>query len=227
MLCNQCREILSEYIDGALELGEQVSIERHLADCEPCRAVRDDLLQIVHFSKQLPEHVPTGALWARIQSGLEADRPAGGWTRIASWWARLEARQFRLSIPQLAATAAALVILLSIGVAVSRREAPGPAGEAQAVAPAASAAPLNRLSNPDMQQMEEQIGRLQETVDQRKPGWNPQLRAAFERNLSYVDESLLECRHQLHQNPEDGVSQELMLNAYREKVRVLEGFQRF
>ena len=54
MVCKQCQELLSEYIDGALELGEQVNVERHLADCEPCRAVRDDLLQIVHFSQRLP-----------------------------------------------------------------------------------------------------------------------------------------------------------------------------
>ena len=40
MGCKQCQELLSDYIDGALELGEQVNIERHLGDCEPCRAVR-------------------------------------------------------------------------------------------------------------------------------------------------------------------------------------------
>ena len=38
MVCKQCQELLSEYIDGALELGEQVNIERHLGECEPCRA---------------------------------------------------------------------------------------------------------------------------------------------------------------------------------------------
>src|SRR5262249_40938652 len=89
MVCNEYRELLSDYIDGALELGEQVKVESHLADCEPCRAVRDDLLQIVHFSKQLPEHTPSSALWARIQSSIEAEQPAGFWTRAMSWWNRV------------------------------------------------------------------------------------------------------------------------------------------
>jgi hypothetical protein len=31
----------------------------------------------------------------------------------------------------------------------------------------------------------------------------------------------------LNDNPADAVSQELMLNAYREKVRLLEGFEKF
>ena len=52
-------------------------------------------------------------------------------------------------------------------------------------------------------------------------------RIAFERNLLYVDQTLVECRHQLNDNPADDVSQELMLNAYREKVRLLEGFDKF
>ena len=78
MICTKCQELLSDYIDGALELGEQVSIERHLADCEPCRAMRDDLLQIVHFSHQLPLQAPASSLWPRIQSDLTELRPRFG-----------------------------------------------------------------------------------------------------------------------------------------------------
>src|ERR1051325_9587915 len=121
MVCNECQELLSDYIDGELELGEQVKIERHLGDCEPCRAVRDDLLQIVHFSHQLPEQAPSGALWSRIQSDIAGQQPAGFWTRARAWWTQTQNRNFNLSIPQMAAAAAALVIVLSVGVIVSRQ----------------------------------------------------------------------------------------------------------
>jgi predicted anti-sigma-YlaC factor YlaD len=80
MLCMQCQELLSEYIDGGLELGEEVNIERHLSDCESCRAVRDDLLQIVHFSQQLPVQAPSTSLWPRINAGL-ADLQPSFWNR--------------------------------------------------------------------------------------------------------------------------------------------------
>ena len=110
MICKQCQEHISDYIDGLLELGEQVKIERHLADCEPCRAVRDDLLQIVHFSHQLPEHAPSGALWARIQSDIAEEQPAGFLSRAGAWWAQLKTRNFNLSIPQMVASAAALAL---------------------------------------------------------------------------------------------------------------------
>src|SRR5215211_1227125 len=110
MVCNECQELLSDYIDGELELGEQVKIERHLGDCEPCRAVRDDLLQIVHFSHQLPEHSPSGALWARIQSDIE-EQPASFWSRVSAGWVRTKSRHFDLSIPQMVAAGAALAIV--------------------------------------------------------------------------------------------------------------------
>jgi Putative zinc-finger len=223
MVCKQCQELLSEYIDGALELGERVNIERHLSNCEPCRAVRDDLLQIVHFSQQLPLHSPSGALWSRIQSGIDELKPSA-WARPLRWLASIGNRNFSMSVPQMIATTAALAIVVSIGVIVSRRDG----GRFEASNDARPVAvEVTPLSNTDLQQLENQISRLSETVEQRKNSWDPELRVAFERNLYYVNQSLIECRHHLNDNPADNVSKELMLNAYREKVRLLEGFEKF
>jgi len=224
MVCKQCQELLSEYIDGALELGEQVNIERHLGDCEPCRAVRDDLLQIVHFSQQLPIQSPSTALWPRISLDLAELEPRF-WSRPLRWLVSFRMLNFNFSVPQLIAGAAALAIVVSIGVIVSRRDG----GQPQLSVSTGSVTPseVKPLSQTDLQQLEKQITQLSETVEQRKDSWDPELRTAFERNLLYIDQSLVECRHQLKANPADNVSQELMLNAYREKVRLLEGFEKF
>ena len=219
MSCTKCQELLSDYIDGALEFGEQVSIERHLADCEPCRAMRDDLLQIVHFSHQLPLQAPASSLWPRIQSDITELRPRF-WDGPIRWWARIRSFNFNLSVPQMIAGAATLVIVISIGVIVSRRDAVNSDT-------ATRLSQITPLSNADLQQLEKQINKLSDSVEQRKESWDPELRIAFERNLFYVDQTLVECRHQLNDNPSDDVSQELMLNAYREKVRLLEGFDKF
>lgn len=224
MLCTQCQELLSEYIDGGLELGEQVNIERHLSDCEPCRAVRDDLLQIVHFSQQLPVQSPATSLWPRINAGLAELQPSF-WNRSVRWFANLRTRNFNLSIPQMIATAAALAIVVSTGIILSRRDN-GTVQSAVALnAPVTS--DTTPLSQSDLQLLEKQISQLSATVEQRKDTWDPELRTAFERNLLYVNQSLAECRHQLNDHPGDDVSQELMLTAYREKIRLLEGFEKF
>ncbi|MEN3334889.1 MAG: hypothetical protein V7641_4254 [Blastocatellia bacterium] len=223
MICTECQELISDYIDGLLELGEQTKVERHLADCEPCRAVRDDLLQIVHFSHQLPEQAPSTALWSRIQSELAKEQPAGAAVRAKLWWARLREQHFNLSLPQLAASAAALTILLSIGIIAFRHDS------ASTQVPVSPALPggIGLLSNPEFDALEQQINHLSESIEQKKGEWNPELRAAYERNLIYVNQSLVECRHQVKDNPADDTAQELMLNAYREKVRLLEGFESF
>ncbi|MEK6304246.1 MAG: zf-HC2 domain-containing protein [Acidobacteriota bacterium] len=224
MVCRQCQELISDYIDGSLELGEQVQIERHLGDCEPCRAVRDDLLQIVHFSHQLPIHAPSGALWTRIQTEVVQQR--GHWLRSLPWLTWLKTRHFDLSLPQMAATAAAIIIAVSAAVLFSRPDRLDQLSVRQGAA-AAGGLEVNPLSSSDFQQIEKQINQLSESVELRKVEWDPELRSAFERNLLYVDQCLAECRHQLSDNPADYVSQELMLNAYREKVRLLEGFDNF
>ena len=224
MVCSQCQELLSDYIDGALELGEQVNIERHLSDCEPCRAVRDDLLQIVHFSHQLPVQSPSTSLWPRINAGLAEVQPSP-WNRSLRWLNNFRTLNFNFSVPQMIATAAAIAIVVSTGIILSRHDN----GTTQvATAGITLSAPDDKpLSQADLQVLEKQITQLSDTVEQKKDSWDPELRNAFERNLLYVNQSLAECRHQLSDHPGDDVSQELMLNAYREKIRLLEGFDKF
>ncbi|HEY7910873.1 MAG TPA: anti-sigma factor [Blastocatellia bacterium] len=225
MVCSQCQELLSDYIDGVLELGEQVKMERHLADCDRCRAVRDDLLQIVHFSKQLPEQAPSAALWARIQTSLAEEQDASFWSRARGWWSRARGMHFDFTVPQMIASAAVLAIVISVGAVLARRDASSQMNLAGAGPVAASQA--QPLSNPEMQQLERQINDLSQSIEEVKSKWEPEVRITFERNMSYIEQSLAECRHHLTVNPEDGVSQELMLNAYREKVRLMEGFTSF
>ncbi len=225
MVCSHCQEILSDYIDGVLELGEQVKMERHLADCEPCRAVRDDLLQIVHFSKQLPEQAPSAAIWARIQSSLAEEQKASPWSRARGWWSRTRGMHFDFTVPQMIAGAAVLAVIISAGAILARRDASSEMTLAGSASFAASQA--RPLSNPELQQLERQINDLSQSIEGLKSKWEPEVRITFERNMSYIEQSLAECRHHLNVNPEDGLSQELMLNAYREKVRLMEGFTSF
>jgi hypothetical protein len=141
------------------------------------------------------------------------------------WWTSFRTLSFNFSVPQMIAAAAAFAIVISTGIILSRRE--GAPIRLAADTVALSTADARPLSQADLQQLEKQISELSASVEQRKVSWDPELRSAFERNLLYIDQSLVECRHQLNDHPGDDVSQELMLNAYREKVRLLEGFEKF
>ena len=231
MVCEQCQELISDYIDGTLELGELAKMEHHLADCESCRVVRDDLLQVVHFSKQLPLHTPSSALWARIETDLAAERPRDSWSRVKALWARVENRYLSLSVPQLVASAAAIAIVVSIGVILTRQNGQALTNQFMASQVESATVSRNLLSNSQdaeaMNQIEQRIDQLAQSVEQRKVSWTPELRQTFDRNMIHVDQTLIECKHQLNNNPADKTSQDLMLNAYREKVRLLEGFEKY
>lgn len=230
MNCIECEEIISDYVDGTLELGEQTKIELHLANCEPCRAVRDDFLQIVHFSKQLPLHTPNSDLWMRIQSEIEAEQPKTLWARTKLWWRNFNARDFNLTVPRLAAIVAAFVIMVSISAAVWRNVQTGTAAGAAPVQIASDGLKIP-LTNPDfdneVKAYEQRINQLKESVDQKKEAWAPELRTSFDRNMYYVDQSLNDCRRQLNNKPSDETCKELLKNAYNEKMRLLEGFANF
>jgi len=137
----------------------------------------------------------------------------------------LRTLNFNFSVPQMIAAAAALAIVISTGIIMSRRDN----GNIQSntAVTTLSTPDTPPVSQADLQQLEKQISQLSESVEQRKDSWDPELRNTFERNLLYVNQSLVECRHQLSDHPGDDVSQELMLNAYREKIRLLEGFDKF
>lgn len=226
MACIQFQEMISDYIDGLLSTGEQTSIEQHLAGCESCRVLRDDMLQLVHFSRHLPLHTPSVTVWTKIQTQVASARPLSIQARISSWLARLETRNFSFSLPQLAAGTIALALFITAGVVFVRRDNNTPAGSPTQTA-SRPAFNTNLLSFPDFQQIENRISQLEQSVDQRKSSWPDELRISYERNLTYVNQSLVECRQQLTGNPEDRVSEELMINAYREKMRLLEGFDQF
>jgi hypothetical protein len=232
MNCIECEEIISDYVDGALELGEQSKIEHHLANCESCRAVRDDLLQIVHFSKQLPLHTPASDLWTRIQSEIEAEQPKTFWSRVKVRWRNFNARDFNLTIPRLAALAAAFVLMASVGAAVWSNINKTAAEFVQKNTPGSGfSTPFNNLAYPEkipeFQEYEKRINQLIESVEQKKESWSPELRSSFNNNIFYADQSLKDCRQQLDNNPSDATCRELMENAYKEKMRVLEGFAKF
>ncbi len=227
MNCTDCHEMISDYVDGMLDLGEQTKIERHLANCEPCRAVRDDLLQIVHFSGQLVMHAPPNPadLWQRIQTQIVAEQPRTATAQLKNWWQRLHSRDFNFSIPQVAAVAAALILVAVISLAVFKKstDAPPIAGQGNG-----KEVPLGyNETSPEFQELEQRIRELKATVEQRKASWGSDLQSSFERSMVYVDQSLDESRQEYKNNPADEACRELLRNAYREKVRVLQGFANF
>lgn len=80
----ECRELLSEWIDGALNAGEAAAVDAHAASCAACRedAARLRRLGPALFRSPAPaDPRSTEAFVARVMSRLE-DEAVPAWERL-------------------------------------------------------------------------------------------------------------------------------------------------
>jgi hypothetical protein len=230
MNCEKCQDLISDFIDGSLDQEDHSTLNSHLAECLRCADVRNELQSLVGFCRtqrgQYSAPPNEKALWLRIRNMIESEaRPAAasvpvGRSPRTNWLSR----SWELSFPQLAASAAAIVLLVSLSTAVGlRRWQSGGTGSGAASKGTildASAANLGgRLS-----QQEQSIAYWNQRVEFNKARWNPQMRETFDRNLKVIDEAVNDSLEALRKSPHDDVSEEMLNAALNEKVSLLKEF---
>src|SRR5215213_8485851 len=230
MNCDKCQELLSEFLDGTLGHSEHVAVGAHLAACEACDAAREDFHAIIAVARDARGQifVPTDerALWLRVQAEVEAEsRPvrAAASAAGAGLWSRLFGRRFELSLPQLAAGAAALVVAAASVTALGVRFASAPARDERA-------ATVRRVVSNDsyprayLESHEASLRYWEQRVEARKASWNPRMRASFDRSVYVLDESVKESLADLRNNPHDEVAEEMLNSALRDKIELMREF---
>lgn len=68
--CHHLLEELGEYLDGEAAAATCAEIERHLAECENCRAVVDTLRKTITLYRELPPPALSDAARARLYKTL-------------------------------------------------------------------------------------------------------------------------------------------------------------
>jgi hypothetical protein len=230
MNCEKCQELLSEFLDGTLGHSEHAAVGAHLAACDACDAAREDFHAIIAVARdargQLFVPADESALWLRVREEVEAEsRPARAARAAAGagFWSRLFGQRFELSLPQLAAGAAALVVAAASVTALGVRYASAPA-------PAERSASVRRVVSDDvyprtyLEQHEASMRYWEQRVAARKASWNPRMRASFDRSVYVLDQSVSDSLNELRQNPHDEMAEETLNVALREKIELLREF---
>jgi hypothetical protein len=229
MNCEKCQELIGELVDGGLTGEDKSTLSLHLEECLTCADVRDDLQSIVAFCRShrgeysaLPN---ADALWLRIRTVIEAEtqaatpaiRPSPG-----SFLSRWMSRSWELSMPQLAASAAAIVLIVSLGTAVGLRRWDNAKGTTQVTS---SPSPDYATSVRDrMWQQQQAINYWNQRVETNKVRWNQGMRDTFERNLKVIDQAVNDSLSELNRDPHDEVSEEMLNAALNEKLALLKEF---
>jgi hypothetical protein len=229
MNCDKCQDLISDFLDGALSRADQSTLNSHLEECLGCADVRNDLESLVGFCRtQRGQYNPVPnekALWLRIRNVVESEAssvtalpvPAG-----RNFWTNWVSRSWELSFPQLAASAAAIVLVVSLSTAVGlRRWQIGDKGSAPA-----PAGPVVNISDVHKRASQQQqfIAYWNQRVEFNKARWSPQMRETFDRNLKVIDEAVNESFEALSKNPHDEVSEEMLNAALNEKLSLLKEF---
>lgn len=243
MNCEKCQDLLSDFLDGALSTEDHRMLNAHLEECLSCAGAHDDLDSILSFCRDCRGEYAAPpnekALWLRIRNIVESERDVAvaaanstvGPLSSESWWSRLMNRSWELSLPQLSAAVALIVMAVSLGTVFSLQRL-------QNLSATPSARPNELVSNSPKtasptamltvddrvrhQQME--IDYWNKRIQQQMASWSPQTRASFERNLSVIDQAVADSRNQLLVDPHDEVSEEMLNSALSEKMQLLREF---
>ena len=233
MNCEKCQDLIHDLVDGALSREDSAALNRHLDDCLSCAGVRDDLQSIVSFCQQHRGEYAAPpnerALWLRIRNVIEAEQAA---TTVAvpatpvkpSFWPGWLTHSWELSVPQLTAAFAALVVIVSLATAVGiRRWESGDKGITNNATPRGLMAEGANLSDRFAQQRQA-IAYWNQRVELNKARWNAQVRETFDRNLQVIDQAVNDSLSELNRNPHDEVSEEMLNEALNEKLALLKEF---
>ena len=236
MHCDECNELLSNFMDSDLDEVRAQAVREHLAVCSPCAKVCEDLAAIIDLCKTEPpnEIVPPNsqALWCRINNIIESEIKPEPLPKIEE-----PRRQFRrFSLPQLAGAVLSIAMMSSLLTVVAIRNYRSSTDEFATRSPESQTlaerlmAKVGLIDTP-LKARERRLAEQQAVIEywdkrvmERRSQWDARVRDAFDRNLDIINESVNDYTVILQQNPEDEITGEMLDSALDEKTSLLRQF---
>lgn len=236
MKCEDCKELISAFLDNDLDEAIASDIRQHLALCTPCAKMCEDFASILDFcqTEQPADILPPNsqALWCRINNLIESEiEPKPKPEELP------RRRLWHLSFPQLASAVLGIAVISSLLTVIGIKNYLQPSGEDYATRSSASQTTFEKVlskvglaDTPQearkrrLEQQQAAIEYWNDRVQTRRAMWDKNMREAFDRNLNLVNESVNEYTLILQQNPEDEISGEMLDSVLNDKMELLREF---
>ena len=234
MTCDECKSLLSAFMDHELAQEQADVVRAHLAACPPCGQVCEELASMLDlFDAGVPSGIvspDSKNLWLRINNIIENEVRPGS---------PVEARPRRfwqLSLAQLGSAVICIAIVSSLLTIVALRNYTRPPGQPTAESAASRSlferalGKIGLVETPqqarDRRRREQQaaIDYWNARVQARRQQWDRMTREAFDRNLQVIDESVNGYTMILQQDPDDDLSGEMLDSVLNEKMNLLRDF---
>jgi len=236
------------FLDNELDQKSSGEVREHLADCEPCSKMCEDLAMILDFchldveEAALPPNPQ--ALWCRINNVIESEVQAEivKETREKIKAAEVEQantgwlpRKWNFSFMQIASAVLFIAIVSSVLTVIGIKNYSSSNNDFSSATsePTILDRVLGKVGLIETQQekrarilkeRETAIDYWNKRVQARRAQWNANLRDAFDRNLNEINQAVSEYTEILQENPQDELSGEMLDSALNEKMELLREF---
>jgi anti-sigma factor RsiW len=220
MNCNDYRDAIAEFVDGALDAAGQRELERHVAGCADCRALVADLKSIQATAFTLERHQPPARAWTAIRERIAAEPLPDTRGRVLAW------PRTRTAWGVWMAAAAALLIVTTAGIfSIVNEPAPTHQDAAATSTPAddtPTAASIAAELHAAEEHYDKAIRGLEQIARSQSNELDPQTAAVLQKNLQVIDQAISDSRAALNQQPTSTDVQDSLFDAMRTKVAVLQ-----
>jgi len=208
MNCKKAKKLISDYVDGELDLTKRSSLEEHLESCEECRKILEDYKGIAGTARQLEAGSPSPYVWNRIKKGLETSTPS-----------YKEAKRLPLRwSPKLKYAVSFLSVLLVVGAVVVGIYY---LGNQKGLSPFKQQDDVIANLKKAEKHYKLAIESMMKAVEAQENGMDPEVAEVFQANLNLIDSSITACRKAVLNDPRDIDSRNILLAAYKEKTDLL------
>lgn len=236
MNCEECKNLISVFMDSELDEPQASDLRNHLAICLDCAMVCEDFSSILDVcTTEFPsEIIPPNskALWCRINNIIETDAKPPVIPPDES-----RGRFWQLSFWQLSAAVICIAVISSLLTFVAVQNYTLPPNADFTTRSVASQTTFEKiLSKVGLMETPQQARdrRIKEQhaaidywnnrVQTRRVQWDRPTRDAFDRNLQAIQESVNEYTIILQRNPDDELSGEMLDAVLNDKMNLLRDF---
>lgn len=218
--CLRFQAELPAYLEG--EGSERV--QAHAAVCGYCNCLLADLENIRTAGSEAGLDEPPPAVWARVREGLLKEgiirtparaRPVRSGFR-ERWFPWKTGTLLRYPAPIAAAAIVAVVILFKVPGYLAH----SPMQSANTLHPAAFM--QSDVAPQDIAALRQTIDQLDAAYQANQASLDPGMRATYEKSLASLNAEIAECRASMKSEPQDGLTQNYLSQAYVEKAQVLQ-----
>jgi len=219
MTCERYLNSIHEAIDGTIGSIRRAELEQHLATCEPCRALFEDLERIHDAAAALPALEAPDRAWLQIAGRL---RQEGRITETATPLAARRGYAIWL------AAAAAVIIAVASAVLLVTRTPSAPAPQSTTAAGTGNAADQRSVETVQskvdaaQQEFEKAIAELEKVARANQDALDPGTSATIDKNLGILDQAIADNRAAVTAEPASVAARETLFETLRSKVTLLQ-----